>query len=79
MSTVEEAIVDLLQHKPYMNSSAPRPAVEEPVVDDCSDNEWQDMEQEQPPVQEHDDLHVDVQVHPNTIILPVETRPIEEL
>jgi hypothetical protein len=60
---------------PHMNSSAPRP-----VENNSSDDEWQDMEQEQPPVQEHDDdQHMDVQVHPNTIILPVETRSIEEL
>ncbi len=62
-----------------MNSPAPRPAVEKPIEDDGSDDEWQDMEQEQLPDQEHDDQDMGVQVHPNTIILPVETRPIEEL
>ena len=75
-STVEEAFVDLLQHKPYMNSPAPRPAVEESLEDDGSDNEWEDMAQEQLPDQEHNDQDMDVQVHPNTIVLPVETRPI---
>ena len=78
-STVEEAFVDLLQHKPYMNSSVPRPAVEEPTEGYSSDDEWQDMVPGQPPDQEHDDQDMEVQVHPNTIILPVETRPIEEL
>ena len=59
-STVEEAKVYLLQHKPYMNTRAPRSAVEEPAEehdsddssdddDDGQDDDGDDMELEQPP------------------------------
>jgi hypothetical protein len=71
---VEEAIVDLLKDKPYMKVSAPRPPVED------NDNTSDDSDQEdtgqvqQPPTP--DQLE---QLHPNTIVLPVETRPIKEL
>jgi hypothetical protein len=86
-STVEEAIVDLLQHKPYMNARTPRPAVEEPTDivdnssddDDSQDHDGDNMEQEQPPDPDIGDQPMHNHVHPNTIILPIETRPIEEL
>ena len=88
-SIVEEAMVDLLQHKPYMNARVPRPAAEEPPEetgeddssddDDGQDDDGDDMEQEQPPDPDLGDQPMHGHVHPNTIILPVETRPIEEL
>ena len=69
----EEAIVDLLKDKPYMNASAPRPPVED--NDDTSDDcDRVDTGQVQPPTPDQPE-----QLHPNTIVLPVETRPIEEL
>jgi hypothetical protein len=85
-STVEEAIVDLLQHKPYMNARTPRPAVEEPTDtddssddDDGQDHDGDNMEQEQPPDPDIGEQPMHNHVHPNTILLPIETRPIEEL
>jgi hypothetical protein len=73
-----------------MNARTPRPAVEEPTEesdsedssddDDGQDDDGDNMEQEQPPDPYigHQPMH-NHDVHPNTIILPVETRPIEEL
>eukprot|EP01036_Dinobryon_divergens_P035124 gene35124-biopygen27765 len=77
-STVEEAMIDLLQHKPYMHARAPRPAVEEQSEDD-SDDDGDAADQGQPPDEAYDDHPMAEDAHPNTIILPVETRPIEEL
>ena len=71
---VEEAIVDLLKDKPYMQASAPRPPVED--NDDTSDDSDQEDtgQAQQPSTPDQPE-----QLHPNTIVLPVETRPIEEL
>eukprot|EP01036_Dinobryon_divergens_P061782 gene61782-biopygen27670 len=82
---VEEAMLDLLKDKPYMHASAPRPATEDPEQDSDDsageDDGSGDMEQqEQPPEPEHAEQQPNVWHHnPNTIVLPVETRPIEEL
>jgi hypothetical protein len=70
---VEEAIVDLLKDKPYMNASAPRPPVED-TDDPSDDSDREDTRQVQPPTPDQPE-----QLHPNRIVLPVETRPIEEL
>ncbi len=57
-----------------MKASAPRPPVDD--NDDTSDDSNQeDTEQvQQPPTPDQPE-----QLHPNTIVLPVETRPIDEL
>ena len=79
-------MLDLLKDKPYMHASAPRPATEDSEQDsDDSDSAGEDdhsgdMEREQPPEPNHAEQQPDVWHHnPNTIVLPVETRPIEEL
>jgi hypothetical protein len=71
---VEEAVVDLLKDKPYMKASAPSPPVED--NDDTSDDSDQEdtRQVQQSPTPDQPD-----QLNPNTIVLPVETRPIEEL
>ena len=71
---VEEAIIYLLKDKPYMKASAPRQPVEdtEEPSDDNSDRE--DTGQVQPPMSGQAE-----QLHPNTIVLLVESRPIKEL
>ena len=68
---VEEAFVDLLKDKPYMQAIAPRPPVED--NDDTSDDSDQEDtgQAQQPPTPDQPE-----QLHPNTIELPVETRPI---
>ena len=71
-------MIDLLQYKPYMNARAPRPAVEEQAEDD-SDDDGDEADQDQLPGQVYDDQPMVEDTHPNTIILLVETRPIEEL
>ena len=71
---VEDAIIDLLKDKPYMNARAPRPQVEDPDDDSTDDSDGEDMDQGQVP-----EPRPAEQLHPNTIVLPVETRPIEEL
>ena len=71
---VEDAIIDLLKDKPYMNARAPRPQVEDPEDDSTDDSDGEDTEQGQVP-----EPRPAEQLHPNTIVLPVETRPIEEL
>ena len=83
---VEEAMLDLLKDKPYMRASAPRPATEDPEQDSDDldsageDDDREDMEQEQPPGPDYAEQQPDVWTHnPDTIVLPVETRPIEEL
>ena len=83
---VEEAMLDLLKDKPYMHASAPRPATEDSESDsDDSDSAGEDdgsgdMDQGQPPEPTHAVQQPDARHHdPNTIVLPVETRPIEEL
>ncbi len=70
---VEEPIIDLLKDKPYMIASASRPPVED-TEDPSDDSDREDMGQVIPPMPDQSD-----QLHPNTIVLPVETRPIEEL
>ena len=74
-------MLDLLKDKPYMHSNSPRPAVEdpEPPTDDDSDDEDNDPA---PPLiddKPEDENDNPPPPHPNTIVLPVETRPIEEL
>jgi hypothetical protein len=70
---VKEAIVDLLKDKPYMNTSARRPPVED--TDDTSDDsDREDTGQVQPPMPDQPE-----QLHTYTIVLPVEKWPIEEL
>ena len=55
---VEEAIVDLLKVKPYMNASAPRPPVED--TDDTSDDsDREDTGQVHPPTPDQPE-----QLHP---------------
>ena len=71
---VEEAIVELLKDKPYMKVSAPRPPGED--NDDTSDDSDQENTGQ---VQQSPTPDQSEQLHPNTIVLSVETRPIEEL
>jgi hypothetical protein len=71
-------MLDLLKDKPYMHSNSPKTAVEdpEPPTDDDSDDEGNDPA---PPSIEDENDDPPPPPHPNTIVLPVETRPIEEL
>eukprot|EP01036_Dinobryon_divergens_P061863 gene61863-biopygen30763 len=72
-----------------MNARTPRPAVEKPTEEsdnddssddnDGQDDDGDDMEQDLPSDPDIGDQPMHNHVHPNTIILPVETRPIKEL
>ena len=56
-----------------MNAIAPRPPVED-NEDTSDDSDREDTGQVQPPTPDQPE-----QLYPNTIVLPVETRPIKEL
>jgi len=79
---VEGAIIDLLRDKPYMHTNAPRPPGEE-QVDDLAEEQDSADEVEETTSEQHDtqtdEQTTAEQLHPNTIILPVETKPVEEL
>ena len=57
-----------------MNARAPRPPVQDPEEDSSDDSDGEETEQGQVP-----EPRPAEQLHPNTIVLPMETRPIEEL
>ena len=78
---VEEAMLDLLKDKPYMRASAPRPATEDPEQDsDDSDSDSEGEDDDRKDMEHLNQNMPDVWPHnPDTIVLPVETRPIEEL
>eukprot|EP01036_Dinobryon_divergens_P062086 gene62086-biopygen43931 len=77
---VEEAMLDLLKDKPYMHASAPAASNRRFGTRLGQDDGSGDMEQEQPPEPDHAEQQPEDWHHnPNTIVLPVETRPIEEL
>ena len=78
---VEGAILDLLKDKPYMQANAPRPANEAQTHESDSDgsSDQDDDEGHDNHAYQSEEQPTAENTHPDTIVLPVETRPIEEL
>ena len=75
---VEEAIIDLLRDKPYMQTNAPRPAVEDQEEYNAqASHSDDDDDDDDDGTQAHYDYFQEE--NPDTIVLPVETKPLEEL